>query len=169
LTVPGVPSSSGQRFQSPSGYAWHAGSANFSKLLCRHRRDLLDVVQLETGKARLDAAFEMGEAVMSTAQHARTAAGLLDRRRHRGMLRGLSAVQEIRHPKGVVSVIIPWNFPLALAVCDALPALIAGNAVILKPDNQTALSGAAAEPTAPRSGAALLGVPGGARSGRGHR
>ncbi len=112
----------------------------FSKLLCRHRRDLLGVVQLETGKARLDAAFEMGEAVMSTAQHARTAAGLLDRRRHRGMLRGLSTVQEIRHPKGVVSVIIPWNFPLALAVCDALPALIAGNAVILKPDNQTALS-----------------------------
>lgn len=34
-------------------------------------------------------------------------------------------------------MIAPWNYPMALAVSDSLPALVAGNAVILKPDVQT--------------------------------
>ena len=42
-----------------------------------------------------------------------------------------------RRPKGVVGVISPWNYPLTLAVSDAIPALLAGNAVLLKPDSQT--------------------------------
>ena len=33
-------------------------------------------------------------------------------------------------PKGVVSVITPWNYPLTLPVADAVPALLAGNAVV---------------------------------------
>jgi acyl-CoA reductase-like NAD-dependent aldehyde dehydrogenase len=37
----------------------------------------------------------------------------------------------------VVGVISPWNYPLTLGISDALPALIAGNAVIAKPDGQT--------------------------------
>jgi succinate-semialdehyde dehydrogenase/glutarate-semialdehyde dehydrogenase len=52
----------------------------------------------------------------------------------------LTAARELRHPKGVVTVISPWNYPLALSVSDALPALVAGNAVISRPDNQTALT-----------------------------
>ena len=52
----------------------------------------------------------------------------------------LSSSTEIRHPKGVVGIIAPWNFPFATGLSDAIPALIAGNAVVLKPDNKTALS-----------------------------
>jgi succinate-semialdehyde dehydrogenase/glutarate-semialdehyde dehydrogenase len=37
-------------------------------------------------------------------------------------------------------VISPWNYPLSLAAADTLPALLAGNAVVQKPDNQTALT-----------------------------
>ncbi|KAK7018963.1 aldehyde dehydrogenase [Favolaschia claudopus] len=45
-----------------------------------------------------------------------------------------------RVPLGVVLVIAPWNFPYLTAVNSVLPAIIAGNAVILKPSPQTPLS-----------------------------
>lgn len=45
-----------------------------------------------------------------------------------------------REPIGVVAGIIPWNFPLALAARKVAPALVAGNAVILKPAEVTPLS-----------------------------
>ncbi|GAB2967190.1 benzaldehyde dehydrogenase [Streptomyces pseudoechinosporeus] len=46
-----------------------------------------------------------------------------------------------RVPLGVVGVISPWNFPFILSVRAVAPALALGNAVVLKPDVQTAVSG----------------------------
>ncbi len=46
-----------------------------------------------------------------------------------------------RFPAGVVSVIAPFNFPLILAIRAVAPALALGNAVLLKPDLRTAVSG----------------------------
>lgn len=46
-----------------------------------------------------------------------------------------------RVPVGTVGVIAPWNFPLLLAMRSVAPALALGNAVILKPDVQTAITG----------------------------
>ncbi len=46
-----------------------------------------------------------------------------------------------RIPRGVVGVIAPFNFPLILAIRAVSPALATGNAVILKPDPQTAVAG----------------------------
>jgi aldehyde dehydrogenase len=43
-------------------------------------------------------------------------------------------------PLGVVAQIIPWNFPLLMAVWKLAPALAAGNAVVLKPAEQTPVS-----------------------------
>lgn len=40
-------------------------------------------------------------------------------------------------PYGVVGVISPWNFPLVLSFIDALPALLAGNTVVIKPSEVT--------------------------------
>ncbi|WAL81813.1 benzaldehyde dehydrogenase [Pandoraea sp. XJJ-1] len=48
-----------------------------------------------------------------------------------------------RVPIGVVGVIAPWNFPLLLAMRSVAPALALGNAVILKPDPQSAITGGA--------------------------
>ena len=45
-----------------------------------------------------------------------------------------------REPVGVVAQIIPWNFPLLMAAWKLAPALATGNAVILKPAEQTPLS-----------------------------
>ncbi|HXD42447.1 MAG TPA: benzaldehyde dehydrogenase [Ramlibacter sp.] len=46
-----------------------------------------------------------------------------------------------RVPHGVVGVIAPFNFPLTLAIRAVAPALVTGNAVVLKPDLQTAVCG----------------------------
>lgn len=46
-----------------------------------------------------------------------------------------------RVPVGVVSVITPWNVPLVLAMRSVAPALALGNAVVLKPDAQTPVTG----------------------------
>ena len=46
-----------------------------------------------------------------------------------------------RQPHGVVGVIAPFNFPLILSIRAVSPALASGNAVVLKPDPQTAVSG----------------------------
>lgn len=48
----------------------------------------------------------------------------------------------VREPIGVVAAIVAWNFPLMLAAWKLSPALAAGNAVILKPAEQTPLSAA---------------------------
>ncbi|WP_248760964.1 aldehyde dehydrogenase family protein [Pseudarthrobacter sp. SSS035] len=45
-----------------------------------------------------------------------------------------------REPLGVVAAIVPWNFPLEIAVWKLAPALVAGNTVVLKPAEQTSLS-----------------------------
>ncbi|MDY6871563.1 MAG: aldehyde dehydrogenase family protein [Actinomycetota bacterium] len=46
----------------------------------------------------------------------------------------------LREPVGVCAGIIPWNFPLLLAVWKLGPAVAAGNTVVLKPDDQTPLT-----------------------------
>lgn len=43
----------------------------------------------------------------------------------------------VRAPVGVVGIITPWNFPIAIATWKAFPAIVAGNAVIWKPATET--------------------------------
>ncbi len=58
-----------------------------------------------------------------------------------------------RHePIGVVGQIIPWNFPLLMQAWKLAPALATGNTVVMKPAEQTPLTGAARWPTDRRSG-----------------
>jgi len=46
----------------------------------------------------------------------------------------------VHAPKGVIGLISPWNFPFATSLSDMMPALIAGNGVVLKPDNKSTLN-----------------------------
>jgi acyl-CoA reductase-like NAD-dependent aldehyde dehydrogenase len=45
----------------------------------------------------------------------------------------------LREPHGVVGIISPWNYPFSIPATDALAALVAGNAVVLKPSELTPL------------------------------
>ena len=55
-------------------------------------------------------------------------------------VKGNALVYTTREPLGVVAAIVPWNFPLLLAMWKVAPALAAGNTVILKPASQTPLT-----------------------------
>ncbi|WP_433329245.1 succinic semialdehyde dehydrogenase [Spirillospora sp. CA-294931] len=108
--------------------------------LVEQRAEILDVIQAETGKARRHALEEFLDVALCSLYYARRAEKLLKPRRRQGMIAGATRVQELRHPKGVVALIAPWNYPFALGASDIAPALMAGNAVIHKPDTQTCLS-----------------------------
>lgn len=109
----------------------------FHSLVLKHRELLMDMVQLETGKNRA-AAFDEVMDVASTAHYYATRAEkLLTPRRRQGTIPALSSTVEHRYPLGVVGQISPWNYPLTLAISDAIPALLAGNAVVSKPDERT--------------------------------
>lgn len=54
---------------------------------------------------------------------------------------GNQLVLSLRQPVGVVAVITPWNFPLAMAARKIAPALAAGNGVVFKPSEVTPLMG----------------------------
>ena len=112
----------------------------FHDLLLADRQRGLDLVQRETGKARRDANEEILDVCITARHYARDAHRLLRPRRHVGALPGVVGVTERRLPKGVVGVLSPWNYPVTLAASDAIPALIAGNAVVLKPDVHTTLT-----------------------------
>ena len=109
-------------------------------LVLARQDEVLDLMQVETGKSRLDAYDEVAVTAMTAAYYGRKAAKLLAPRRKAGALPVFTRTTEVRHPKGVVAMISPWNYPLALTGMDAIPALVAGNALVQKPDNQTALS-----------------------------
>ncbi|MGN9836572.1 succinic semialdehyde dehydrogenase [Nonomuraea sp. H19] len=104
------------------------------------RAEILDIVQNETGKARKHALEEVFDVAGCSLYYARRAPGLLAPRGRKGVFPGATRVAELRQPKGVVALISPWNYPLSLGVTDAVPALLAGNAIVHKPDTQTALS-----------------------------
>lgn len=112
----------------------------FHDVVLQRQSELLDVIQLETGKARLSAYEEVADIAVQCRWLARVGPRLLADRRRRGIAPMLTHVLQVHQPKGVVGVIAPWNFPLVLSIGDALPALLAGNAVVLKPDDQTALT-----------------------------
>jgi succinate-semialdehyde dehydrogenase/glutarate-semialdehyde dehydrogenase len=109
-------------------------------LVLARQDEIMDLIQAENGKSRRDAFLEVADIANTARYYARTAPGLLKNRRRTGLLPGLTAAREVRQPKGAVTIISPWNYPLALSAGDAIPALIAGNAVVQKPDNQTALT-----------------------------
>ncbi|MGB9987142.1 succinic semialdehyde dehydrogenase [Salarchaeum japonicum] len=127
-----------------AGAAWAARPVDeraavlseFHDLVLDRQDDLLDLMQLETGKTRRDA-FEEVLDVASTARHYATHTDLLASERRTGAFPGLTKAVVHHHPVGVVGLISPWNYPLTLAVSDALPALLAGNGVVLKPDEST--------------------------------
>jgi succinate-semialdehyde dehydrogenase/glutarate-semialdehyde dehydrogenase len=109
-------------------------------LVLARQDEVLDLVQTESGKARRHAFEEVVDVALNARYYARTAARELRPAKRAGLVPVLSQVHELRHPKGVVGIVSPWNYPLTLAVSDALPAFVAGNAVVHKPDTQTALT-----------------------------
>ncbi|WP_426246888.1 succinic semialdehyde dehydrogenase [Nocardioides sp. LHG3406-4] len=109
-------------------------------LVLDRQDEILDLIVLESGKARKHAFDEPLHVALTARYYARTAHEYLDTHRRLGVIPLLTRVEVNRVPKGVVGIISPWNYPFTMALCDGLPALMAGNAVVAKPDAQTMLS-----------------------------
>lgn len=112
----------------------------FHDLILARKEEVLDIVQIETGKARMHAVEELLDCAITARYYARTTGRALKAQRHSGPFPLLTSAVEVHHPKGVIGIISPWNYPLNLAITDAMPALMAGNGVVLKPSLQTTLT-----------------------------
>ena len=109
----------------------------FSKLVLARQDQILDVIQEETKKNRLSAFEELLDTVQLTHYYGRRATSILKEQRRRGAFPIFTKTREVHRPVGVVGVITPWNYPFTLPATDVAPAVIAGNAVILLPDEMT--------------------------------
>lgn len=112
----------------------------FHDLVLDRQAEILDIVQWENGKSRGNAMDEVLDVCLTARYYKVVAPKLLRARRRRGAFPVVTKTYEVRHPHGVIGVISPWNYPFTLAISDFIPALIAGNAVVLRPDLQTSLS-----------------------------
>ncbi|MGW0044815.1 succinic semialdehyde dehydrogenase [Rhodococcus sp. NPDC003348] len=108
----------------------------FARALIDHHDLLCDLMQWETGKARVHAAVEVQGVISVATYYGRTGSSHLRSRRASTAVPGVVAARVGFRPKGLVGVIAPWNYPLFLAVGDVIPALVAGNAVLSKADSQ---------------------------------
>lgn len=114
--------------------------SKFHDLLIERADMAMDIVQLEGGKSRVPALEEVFDTVATTRYYMKTGPRLLARKRRAVSFPGFTTAYEYRHPIGVVANISPWNFPFNLGVGDVIPALLAGNAVVCKPDEKTPFS-----------------------------
>lgn len=111
----------------------------FHALLLREWETVVDLMQAETGKARRMSFEEVCDVAMTTSHYLKNAKRILGEKTRGGVVPVISTTTEVRVPKGVVAVISPWNFPFATSLSDSMPAIIAGNGVVVKPDNKSAL------------------------------
>jgi acyl-CoA reductase-like NAD-dependent aldehyde dehydrogenase len=102
---------------------------------------VLDTMQRETGKVRADAGNEpvyLADLINFYGARAAKFIGEESIRPHSALLAAKRLRVQYR-PHPVVGIIAPWNFPLILSIGDAIPALQAGAAVVIKPSEFTPL------------------------------
>ena len=113
----------------------------FRDLLIDQQNRLADIVTSETGKPRGDVfGNELFYLCDVIGFWTKTADKWLKPKKIRPHLFKVKKVISTYQPLGVIGLICPWNFPLVLTAGDAVPALMAGNAVIIKPSELTPLT-----------------------------
>jgi acyl-CoA reductase-like NAD-dependent aldehyde dehydrogenase len=110
-------------------------------LLIDEQERLADIVTSESGKPRAEVygneLFYICDAIGFWVKRAER---FLRSQKIRPHLFKVKKVYSTYEPLGVIGLISPWNFPLVLTAGDAVPALLAGNAVIVKPSELTPLT-----------------------------
>lgn len=112
-----------------------------AELLDRERGEILDLIMRETGGVRGKAETELNGTIAELIHSAALLIAPEGQVLPHPDPSKLSIARRV--PLGLVGVITPWNFPMLLAMRSVAPAIALGNAVILKPDPQTAIVGGA--------------------------
>ncbi len=109
------------------------------------RQEIAEVITRETGKPRVESLFSEVMLILDTADYyARQAPRMLRPERvphHSLAVRAKSGWLQYE-PCGVLGVISPWNYPVSIPFGVLIPAIVAGNAVVLKPSELTPWCGA---------------------------
>ncbi len=112
----------------------------FGNALYARRTDLAACVTHETGKPHVEALFSDVLISLETAKYyPRHAPKLLadERVAHHNLAVKAKSGKLRYEPFGVIGIIAPWNYPLAIPLSQLIPAIVAGNSVILKPSELT--------------------------------
>ncbi|MFQ6330935.1 aldehyde dehydrogenase family protein [Nocardia sp. CWNU-33] len=111
--------------------------------LLDNESQLVEQLHAETGKPRAEAVLEVMVICDAINYYADRARQFLaeEKARPHGLLTASKKLTKVYRPYPVVGVITPWNFPLMIPGVDAVPALLAGAAVVIKPSEATPLSG----------------------------
>jgi len=96
---------------------------------------------LDTGKTITEAMGDMGLVIDHLTYYAAAARNVNgETRQTNDLFEREKQVFTLKEPYGVVGAIVPWNFPLLIAIWKIGPAIAAGNTVVLKPSEETPLS-----------------------------
>lgn len=112
---------------------------NAVRIMSERRKELVELLVTESGSTHIKANVEVDFCIAITRESAS-----FPLRMDGKMVPSLVPGKEnrvYRKPLGVVGVISPFNFPMYLSMRSVAPALAVGNGVVLKPDEQTAMSG----------------------------
>jgi len=114
----------------------------FQQLLNEGRDDVARLICRETGKPAAEALATEVLVVLDAAQFCiRNAHSVLRERTlpHANLAMKSKRGKLLREPYGVIGIIAPWNYPFSIPAVETLGALVAGNAVVLKPSEFTPL------------------------------
>jgi aldehyde dehydrogenase (NAD+) len=107
----------------------------FANLLIEEKDDVTDLMSREMGKVKAEAGGDVQEAIdmsLYMAGEGRRMFGQTTPSELRDKFN-----MSVRQPIGVVGVITPWNFPIAIPSWKIAPALVCGNTVVFKPATDT--------------------------------
>jgi acyl-CoA reductase-like NAD-dependent aldehyde dehydrogenase len=107
----------------------------FGALVAEHKAELADLMAREMGKVLAEAGGDVQEAIDMSYYMAGEGRRLFGHTTPSELPDKFN--MSVRAPIGVVGVITPWNFPIAIPSWKIVPALVCGNTVVFKPANDT--------------------------------
>jgi acyl-CoA reductase-like NAD-dependent aldehyde dehydrogenase len=111
----------------------------FAQLLTEHKDELTELMSREMGKVLAEAGGDVQEAIDMSFYMGGEGRRLYGQTTPSELRDKFN--MSVRMPIGVVGVITPWNFPIAIPSWKIAPALVAGNTVVFKPATDTPLLG----------------------------
>jgi acyl-CoA reductase-like NAD-dependent aldehyde dehydrogenase len=114
----------------------------FQQILLAHKTDIARRITLEAGKPLVEALLTEVLVVLDAARFLiENAYAILREEKlpHGNLAMKTKSGRILREPYGVVGIISPWNYPFSIPATESLAALVAGNAVVLKPSELTPL------------------------------
>lgn len=115
----------------------------FQRLLHEKKSEVARVITSEEGKPYVEALLTEVLVVLDAARFLMENAVELLREQpvpHGSLAMKTKSGRVLREPYGVIGIISPWNYPFSIPSTESLAALVAGNAVVLKPSELTTLS-----------------------------